>query len=116
MRHAANRRWQPRVKPLAGMRIVTPGHFAALGQPIIAGRPIERTDASHDVVIVNAALARRFFGSPPAAIGRAADSRRRHPGAVAVDHRRCGGRASRDADCRDRPEIYTVVGKTRFRK
>jgi hypothetical protein len=30
-------------RPLAGMRIVTPGYFAALGQPIIAGRPIQPT-------------------------------------------------------------------------
>ena len=54
----------------AGLRIVTPGYFAALGQPILAGRGIERADLSRDVVVVNAALARRFFGTPSAAVGR----------------------------------------------
>jgi putative ABC transport system permease protein len=57
--------------PSAGTRIVTPGYFAAIGQPILAGRDVERADAARsDVVIVNELLATRHYGSVNAAIGR----------------------------------------------
>jgi predicted permease len=57
--------------PTAGTRIITPGYFAAIGQPILSGRDMEHRDAGRlDVAIVNQALAARFFGSPAAAIGR----------------------------------------------
>jgi ABC-type antimicrobial peptide transport system permease subunit len=50
---------------------VTPGYFAAIGQPILAGRDIERADAARsDVVIVNELLATRHYGSVTAAVGR----------------------------------------------
>ena len=98
--------------PLAGMRIVTPGYFAALGQPIVAGRPIERADLSRDVVVVNTALARRFFGSPAAAIGgtlRIRGATIQGPWlsivGVAADVRHVSLTAETG------PEIYTVVGK-----
>ena len=51
---------------------ITPGYFATLKIPLIAGRPLAETDdASHpQVAVVNEALAVRFFGSPQNAIGR----------------------------------------------
>jgi putative ABC transport system permease protein len=99
--------------PAVEVRVVTPGYFAAMQQPIVAGRPIERADASRtDPVIVNEAFARRFFGSAAASLGRTLRTRGgRGPGplmtivGVAGDVRhnaltRAGG-----------PEIYTSVGK-----
>jgi putative ABC transport system permease protein len=51
---------------------ITPGYFAALKIPLLAGRDLaESDDASHpNVAVVNEALATRFFGSPQNAIGR----------------------------------------------
>ena len=57
--------------PTAGGRLVTPGYFAAIGQPLLAGRDIERADAERlGVVIVNEAIADTYFGSPDKALGR----------------------------------------------
>lgn len=57
--------------PVAGARIVTPGYFAAIGQPLLAGRDIERADSQQsDVVIVNDTLATKYFGSAGQAVGR----------------------------------------------
>jgi putative ABC transport system permease protein len=57
--------------PLAGTRIITPGYFAAIGQPILAGRDMERADATGlNVAIVNELLATRHYGSASGAIGR----------------------------------------------
>jgi len=67
------------------MNSISPGYFAALGVPIVAGRDFtladheqqEREGRSGDddnkaprVVIVNEKLARRFFGSAEGALGR----------------------------------------------
>jgi putative ABC transport system permease protein len=51
---------------------ITPGYFATLKVPILAGREFTITDdAAHPkVVVVNEALATRFFGSPQKALGR----------------------------------------------
>lgn len=51
---------------------VTPGYFAALHQPLLAGREftVADTKGQPTVAIVNLALAKRFFGSPQNAIGR----------------------------------------------
>lgn len=51
---------------------ITPGYFAALHQPLLAGREFTLADAKGqpNVAIVNLALAKRFFGSPQNAIGR----------------------------------------------
>jgi len=58
-------------RPVAGLRVATPGYFSAIGQPLLGGREFERADALRpDVVIVNAALASRYFGNPQAALGR----------------------------------------------
>jgi putative ABC transport system permease protein len=99
--------------PVAGLRIVTPGYFEALGQPIVAGRALARADVQHaNTVVVNASLAVKYFGSPGAALGRTL----RINGAgivgswltivgVAGDIRHT---ALTDAPA---PEIYTAVGK-----
>ena len=51
---------------------VTPGYFATLKVPVILGREFAATDdQTHPkVVVVNEALANRFFGSPQKALGR----------------------------------------------
>ena len=57
--------------PTVEARVVTPRYFEAIGQPVVAGRAIERADATRpDVVVVNEALAVTFFGSAQAALGR----------------------------------------------
>ena len=58
-------------RPTAGLRIATPGYFEAIGQRVIAGRGFEPADAARGTaVIINAAFAKRYFGSEGAAIGR----------------------------------------------
>ena len=51
---------------------ITPGYFAALHQPLLAGREFTLADTKDQpgVAVVNLALAKRFFGSPQNAIGR----------------------------------------------
>jgi putative ABC transport system permease protein len=53
----------PNEDPRAHMRIVSPGFFASLGVPIIAGRDFNDSDGqkSDPVVIVSATLAQRMF-------------------------------------------------------
>ena len=54
--------------PRAQFRIVTPGFFAALGTPILAGRDFNDLDRANfeGVVIVSQSLARRMFGNQDA--------------------------------------------------
>jgi len=51
---------------------ITPGYFATLRQPILAGREFTGADAKAQpkVAVVNLAFAKRFYGSPQQAIGR----------------------------------------------
>jgi predicted permease len=51
--------------------MITPGYFAALKVPLLAGRAFTEQDdaSSQKVVVINEALADRFFGSPRKAIG-----------------------------------------------
>jgi putative ABC transport system permease protein len=51
---------------------VTPGYFPALQIPLLAGRRIAEADTatSRKVAVVNNSFARRFFGTPAAALGR----------------------------------------------
>ena len=51
---------------------ITPGYFATLRQPVLAGREFTDADAKGrpKVAVVNLALAKRFYGSPQNAIGR----------------------------------------------
>jgi predicted permease len=51
---------------------ITPGYFATIRQPLLAGREFSAADAKGqpDVAIVNLTFAKRFFGTPQNAIGR----------------------------------------------
>ena len=51
---------------------ITPGYFATLRQPILAGREFSLADAKGQpsVAVVNAAFAKKYFGSPQNALGR----------------------------------------------
>jgi predicted permease len=51
---------------------ITPGYFATLHQPVLAGREFTPADAQGQpsVAIVNLAFVKRFFASPQNAIGR----------------------------------------------
>jgi putative ABC transport system permease protein len=53
----------PNEDPRAQMRVISPGFFAALGVPIIAGRDFNESDGKKDdpVVIVSETLAQRMF-------------------------------------------------------
>ena len=59
-------------RPTAGLKMITGNYFAAVGQPVIAGRAFSPADEAtpDDVVIVNATLATKLFGRPDRAIGR----------------------------------------------
>jgi predicted permease len=52
---------------------ITPGYFATLRQPLLVGREFTASDAKGQpsVAVVNLAFARRFYGSPQNALGRA---------------------------------------------
>jgi putative ABC transport system permease protein len=101
-------------QPLAGLRIVTPGYFTALGQPVIAGRPIERADVGAlTTVVVNATLATKYFGAPASAIGR---TLRIRGGRIQSEWMRIVGVVAdvhhTSLTAAPLPEIYTPVGKT----
>jgi predicted permease len=51
---------------------ISPGYFATLNLPFVAGRDISDQDSANasKVVVVNESFARRYFGSPQQAIGR----------------------------------------------
>jgi len=51
---------------------VTPGYFAALQLPLLAGRTLSAQDVigQPSVAVVNATFARKYFGDPQRAIGR----------------------------------------------
>jgi predicted permease len=50
----------------------TPGYFATLRQPVLAGRDFTPSDTkgSPEVAVVNQVFAKRFFGTPQNALGR----------------------------------------------
>lgn len=64
-------------KPADGERMnfetpwITPGYFATLKQPLLAGRDFTEADAKSapKVAIVNVAVAKKYFGSPQNALG-----------------------------------------------
>jgi predicted permease len=51
---------------------ITPGYFATIHQPLLAGREFSSSDINGqpNVAIVNLKFAKRFFGSPQNALGR----------------------------------------------
>lgn len=54
------------------LNVVGPGHFDTLRIPLVAGRDFDRRDtpAAGRVAIVNETFARRYWGSPAAAVGK----------------------------------------------
>ena len=61
----------PGARPIAGARIITPGYIRAMGIPLISGRTFNERDAAGApwVILINEALARRFFADEDA-VGR----------------------------------------------
>ena len=59
-------------RPVVGARIVSEGYFRAMRIPVLAGRDFAARDDAKatPVAVVNAAFARRFWGSAQAAVGR----------------------------------------------
>jgi predicted permease len=57
---------------VAGRSLVDPGYFATMGTRLVAGRPIDVRDTSSGplVAVVNETMARRYWQTPEAAIGR----------------------------------------------
>jgi predicted permease len=53
----------PSERPLAIRHLISPGRFALLGVPIVAGRDFDERDtpASTQVIVINQAMARRLF-------------------------------------------------------
>ncbi len=49
-------------RPVAETRVVSPGYFAAMGIPLRMGRPLDEHDYGEQRVVVNDAIANRFFG------------------------------------------------------
>jgi len=66
-RVAGRTRVDPNDRPTANVRRVTSDYFAALGVPIVRGRPFTRDEAHSDagVVAINQAMARMFFTGDP---------------------------------------------------
>ncbi|MGC2466850.1 MAG: ABC transporter permease [Candidatus Acidiferrum sp.] len=56
-------------RPVAETRVVSPGYFAAMRIPLRMGRPLDPHDYGEQRIIVNEAIAKRFFPSGDA-IGR----------------------------------------------
>jgi putative ABC transport system permease protein len=58
--------------PISNFEVVTPGYFAALGTPLLAGRDFTPHDneSSEPVMIVSQSLARQRFGSASEAVGK----------------------------------------------
>ena len=56
-------------RPIAETRVVSPGYFAAMGIPLRTGRLLDAHDYGEQRVVVNEALAQRFF-APGDAVGK----------------------------------------------
>jgi putative ABC transport system permease protein len=48
-------------RPIAETRVASPGYFAAMGIPLRMGRPLDAHDYGEQIVVVNEAIAKRFF-------------------------------------------------------
>ena len=60
------------VPPLRRYKFISPGYFRTMGDPLIAGRDItwQEVRDMRPVLVVSANLAREYWGTPAAAIGR----------------------------------------------
>ena len=52
-------------RPVAETRLVSPGYFATMGIPLRTGRPLDAHDYKGQNVVVNEAIANRFFAGDP---------------------------------------------------
>jgi predicted permease len=52
-------------RPVAETRVVSPGYFATMGIPLRMGRPLDAHDYGQQIVVVNQAIADRFFAGDP---------------------------------------------------
>jgi putative ABC transport system permease protein len=52
-------------RPVAETRVVSRGYFAAMGIPLRMGRPLDAHDYGEQRVVVNEAIAQRFFAGDP---------------------------------------------------
>ncbi len=52
-------------RPVAETRVVSPEYFAAMGIPLRMGRPLDAHDYGEQRVVVNEAIAKRFFAGDP---------------------------------------------------
>ena len=98
-------------RPTAGLKIITGDYFAAVGQPIVAGRAFSTADetTSDEVVIVNAALASKLYGQPERAIGRRLRTgRQAGPWRTIVGV--VGDVRTKSLASPPEPELYEVVG------
>ncbi|HEY2548157.1 MAG TPA: ABC transporter permease [Candidatus Acidoferrum sp.] len=53
------------MRPVAETRVVSPGYFAAMGIPLRMGRPLDAHDYDGQKVVINEAIAKRFFSGDP---------------------------------------------------
>jgi predicted permease len=100
--------------PTAGARIVTAGYFAAIGQPVLAGRTIERADAARsNVAVVNEVLATKYFDSAASALGRTIRQRSgRGPDLVLTIVGVVGNVRHASLSEEPVPEVYTSVSRS----
>jgi predicted permease len=60
------------IPPMRRYKLISPGLFKAMGNPLLAGRDLTWTDIyqTRPVVLVSEALARELWGTPAAALGK----------------------------------------------
>ncbi len=78
--------------PLAEMRVATPGYFEAMGIPLVAGRPLERSDTDRQTgaVLVTQSIVRKVMQGRPAIGARVAHGMPKvSQRAAVVGRRRC---------------------------
>jgi putative ABC transport system permease protein len=99
-------------RPEVGERLVTPGYFQTMGIPILEGRPFTRDDRSDAplVIVVNEALARRFFPGQHALgkrLGLEEDGKLKWAEIVGV----VGNIKHRRLDAEIKPELYETYAQ-----
>jgi predicted permease len=69
------------VPPVRAVKYVSEGYFETMGNPVLAGRAITRTDIRQRarVVMVTANVAREYWNTPAAALGKRISESRRGP-------------------------------------
>jgi predicted permease len=63
---------EAKIPPIRRFKFIAPGFFKAMGNPVLAGRDLTWNDSLEErqVVIVSESLAREYWGSPGAALGK----------------------------------------------